>query len=81
VLTRAEALAALAENRQPRLAPAVICSPDASVRELQQLLLESPTGLVVVRETDGDGVSGVVTLHDLLRAEMALGGDVSAHAI
>lgn len=81
VLTRAEALAALAENRQPRLVPAVICSPDASVRELQQLLLESPTGLVVVRETDGDGVSGVVTLHDLLRAEMALGGDVSAHAI
>lgn len=75
VLTRAEAQAALAGRRLPRLAPAVVCPPDASVRAVQQLLLESPTGLVVVLRQPGDGgVAGVVTLHDLLRAEMALAG-------
>jgi CIC family chloride channel protein len=73
VLTRAEAEAALAQKRAPRLAPAVVCAPEARVREVQQLLLESPTGLVVVRDAGDGRVTGVVTLHDLLRAEMALG--------
>ena len=74
VLTRAEAQAALAEKRLPRLAPAVVCTSEARVREVQRLLLESPTGLVVLREADDGRVAGVVTLHDLLRAEMTLGG-------
>ncbi len=74
ILTRAEAQAALAEQRSMQLVPAVTCAPESGVREVQRLLLESPSGLVVVCERNTGAPLGVVTLHDLLRAEMALGG-------
>jgi CIC family chloride channel protein len=83
VLQRAEALSALAESRLPRLAPAVSCAPGATVGEAQRLLLESPAGLIVVRAETTGAPLGVVTLHDLLRAELALaegGSALSAHA-
>ncbi|HNQ87535.1 MAG TPA: chloride channel protein [Verrucomicrobiota bacterium] len=72
ILTRAEVRAARTEGRAPRLAPAVCCLPSSSVREVQRLLLESPAGLVVVREASDGTPVGVVTLHDLLRAEISL---------
>jgi len=72
VLTRAEAEAALAENHPLRLAQPASCTPETSVRALQQLLIESPSGMVVVCAKTGGAPVGVVTLHDLLRAEIAL---------
>lgn len=72
VLTRAEMQVALTEQRPPQLAPAVVCTPETSVRELQRLLLESPTGMVVVQQGGDGAVTGLVTLHDFLRAEMAM---------
>ena len=72
VLLRSEARAALAERRAPRLEPAVCCATGASLHEVKRLLLESRAGLVVVKATDGDRLPGVVTWHDLLRAELAL---------
>jgi chloride channel protein, CIC family len=72
VLTRVEAEAALSEKRMPELTPAVCCQPTQSVRELQQRLLESPTGLVVVQDHADNRIVGVVTWHDLLRAEMTM---------
>ncbi len=63
---------AIAENRAPRLQTMTTCHPDQSVKELGQKLIDSPTDMVVlVGETDGV-IQGIVTLHDLLRAESAL---------
>jgi len=74
VLTRSEAEAALAANRPPRLEPATACYLEQTVRELQTLLINSSTNFVVV--TNGAGqVLGVITLHDLLRAEVAKAGE------
>jgi CIC family chloride channel protein len=70
ILTRKEAEAALAEKRAPRLEPATTCLPGQTIRQLQALLIESSTGLVVLTAADGQAVLGVVTLHDLLRAEV-----------
>ena len=70
ILTRKEAGAALAEKRVPRLEPATTCPPGQTIRQLQALLIESSTGLVVLTAADGQAVLGVVTLHDLLRAEV-----------
>ena len=70
ILTRKEAGAALAEKRVPRLEPATTCLPGQTIRQLQALLIESSTGLVVLTAADGQAVLGVVTLHDLLRAEV-----------
>jgi CIC family chloride channel protein len=73
VLTRKEALAALAENRPPQLEPATTCKLDQTVRELQQLLIDSTTQFVVVLDAAG-AIFGVITLHDLLRAEVVKAG-------
>jgi len=70
ILTRKEAEAALAEKRAPRLEPATTCLPGQTIRQLQALLIESSIGLVVLTAADGQPVLGVVTLHDLLRAEV-----------
>ncbi len=76
MLTRKEAEAALAENRAPKLEPAVICRPTQSIGELQTLLIESSTLVVVLLDQAEGRVLGLVTLHDMLRAQvsMAKGG-------
>jgi chloride channel protein, CIC family len=74
VLTRPEAEAALAGNRPPRLEPATTCRADNTIRELQTLLIGSSTNFVAV--TDGGGrILGVITLHDLLRAQVEKAGE------
>ncbi len=70
ILTRKEAEAALAEKRFPRLEAATTCSPGQTIRQLQALLIESSTHLVALTDADGQTVLAVVTLHDLLRAEV-----------
>ncbi len=73
--TRREIEAALADHRPLKLEPAFSCRPVDSIRASQSSLVESPTNTVVV--TDGTGGSdgkllGIVTLHDVLRAQVAL---------
>lgn len=76
ILTRREAMAAVAANRPPALEPATICRADQTILELQKLLIDSTTQYVVVTASDGgvEGVEGVITLHDLLRAQVEMAG-------
>lgn len=71
VLTRAEAMAALRENRPPLLRPAVTCAPTERLRVIGERLVESSSGIVILQENETCPVIGLVTLHDLLRAELA----------
>lgn len=75
ILTRKEAELALAEKRSPKLEPAVTCVTAGTVRDLQSKLIESTSLIAVVVEATGNHVIGLVTLHDLLRAERAFGSD------
>jgi chloride channel protein, CIC family len=70
ILTRQEAEGALAERRPPRLETATTCLPGQTVRQLQGLLIESSIHLVVLTDGESQSVLGLVTLHDLLRAEV-----------
>ena len=72
ILTRNEALAAIAEGRNPKLEPATECYPDQNVRQLQMLLIESSSQMVVLMDSPNGKLLGVVTLHDLLRAEVSV---------
>ena len=74
ILTRAEAEAALAGNRAIRLEPATTCRAGQTIRQLQTLLIDSSTNFVVAT-SDGGEVLGVITLHDLLRAEVQKAGE------
>jgi CIC family chloride channel protein len=73
ILTRPEAEMAVTEKRRPKLKPAVVCRRDQTVRDLQRLLLESADQFVVLQDEPAGKVLGVVTLHDLLRAEVEWG--------
>lgn len=70
VLTRKEAAAALTAGRPPVLEPAVTCSPATPVRDVATKIVDSPSGLVIVVGPNG-GVNAVITMHDILRAQMS----------
>jgi len=72
VLTRNEAEAAFSEKRAVKLKPATLCLRDYNIGRLQKLLIESDTQFVVVLDQAGGKVVGLVTLHDLLRAQTAM---------
>lgn len=71
ILSRFEFEAALREGRIPKLAPAPVCDPSASLQEVQMLLIDSPTGMVIMRRPGEVTITGILTLHDLLRAQQA----------
>jgi chloride channel protein, CIC family len=71
ILERDEAEMAIRAKREPILQRAVVIEPDASLNEVQTALFESPTGLLLVRGVGPNGGFGLVTIHDLLRAQQA----------
>ena len=71
VLTREAAAQAVREKRPPALVEATVCSPELSLREVEMQLIESKTGFLLLQgKTDGPLV-GILTLHDILRAQQA----------
>ena len=72
IANRADLAASLAGNVAPRLARPVICSSDIRVREVGTLLMDSTSGMVLIRDDPAGAIKAVVTLHDLLRAQAAL---------
>lgn len=72
VLTRTEAELALAQKRTPALVAAATCARDETVAALQMRLIESETHFVLVLDRKDGDVIGLVTLHDLMRAESAM---------
>lgn len=71
LLTREEAKRAIREKRPPELVAATICRPDLSLREVEMQLIESPTGFLLLQEQPGGPLVGILTLHDVLRAQQA----------
>ena len=61
------------ENRAPKLEQATTCLREQTIRDLQHLLIKSTSHFVVVLDRPDGKVIGLVTLHDLLRAEVEKG--------
>lgn len=72
VLRREEAEKSLAESRTPGLEEVVPCRANQTIRDLQSSLILSSANMVVLQEGEEGKVIGLVTLHDLLRAQVAL---------
>ena len=75
VITRREALAAGNSAREPVLESAVSCLTTTPVREVADQIVNSPSGLIIVTDKSGGNVIGVITTHDLLRAQKAFARD------
>lgn len=69
-LARAEALSALEAGRSPVLEKVVTCRRSFTISEVSCLLIEAPGGFAVLEA--GDKPAGIITLHDLLRAQETL---------
>ena len=71
VLTREEATRAIREKRPPALVEATICRPELSLRDVETQLIESKTGFLLLQEQPDGPLVGILTLHDILRAQQA----------
>ena len=72
VATRVEIEAALAEHRPFKLHVAVTCRPGQFIRESQAQLIQSSTGTLAITDDSKTKLLGIATLHDLLRAQLAV---------
>jgi CIC family chloride channel protein len=75
ILSRKEVESAISQNRAPKLDAAVTCLSNQNIRGLQSLLIESSVLMVVLLDEPKGRVIGLVTLHDLLRAEVSAAKD------
>ena len=73
MLSRDEAVLALTQRRPPKLFPAKTCSSIQTIREIALLLIDAPAHVLVVLDQAEGKVVALLTLHDLLRAEIAYG--------
>ncbi len=72
IVMREDMKAAISTDSTPRITAPVECPPSLSVREVGARLMESASGIVLVRDESTGEITSVVTLHDLLRAQAAL---------
>ncbi len=72
IAVRAEMRQAVAAGRAPEVRPAVTCVLENTVREVGDKFLEAPVHMLVVIDEIDRGVRGIVTLHDLIRAQAAV---------
>ncbi len=72
MVRRSEIEVAIKEQRSLILEPASSCQPGDSIHETQKLLIESTTGTVIITDPSGEKLLAMVTLHDLLRAQVAM---------
>ncbi len=72
IVTREELQKLVKTGQPPHVETAVTCHPDQIIRELADKLILSPSGIIAVVEEDGRKVLGILTLHDLLRAQAAV---------
>lgn len=73
VVSRASIERALLTNTAPEVDEAPLAGPEETIRGIQTRIIESRTGMVLLCD-DQQSLIGLVTLHDLLRAQIALGG-------
>jgi CIC family chloride channel protein len=72
VVTRSEIEAALQQKRPFVIEPVTICHNEETLRNIENKFIQSPTGMVIVVNKDDSSMIGLITLHDLLRAQAAI---------
>jgi chloride channel protein, CIC family len=72
LVTRDELERAIETKREPRIEPAITCHPNQTIGELADDFIQSPLSVLVVVSEDEGRIVGVLTLHDLLRAQASV---------
>ncbi len=74
VVTRQQILEAVLRKDPPEIRNVVTCYPDQSVREVGEKFIASPVNVLVVIDRESGAIRGIITLHDLIRAQAAVQG-------
>ncbi len=72
LVARREVEAALCEGRSLRVDSVITCHPGDIIRDMQHRFIEASTGFIVLSDSLDRRVLGVVTLHDVLRAQLSM---------
>lgn len=72
LLTRESIELALSSGGQPQIAEVCITGIDSTVKEAADRFMHSPHGFLVITDSTETTLAGVLTLHDLLRAQAAI---------
>ncbi len=72
VVTREALQKALQDGAPPGVLKAAFCHPEHTVRDIGKKFLESSAWVLVVVDRQTKAVRGIVTLHDLIRAQAAI---------
>jgi CBS domain-containing protein len=70
-LIRTEWLSVTPKQKWPPIHTVPICHREATIRNAQQLLIDSEVGMILIAEEAEGKLIGMLTLHDLLRAQEA----------
>jgi CIC family chloride channel protein len=69
IVTREDIERALLAGALPEIQPAITCFPDQPVREIGDKFIAAPVSALMVVNRDSGAVIGIITLHDLIRAQ------------
>jgi CIC family chloride channel protein len=72
IARRSEIEAAIAAHQPVKLEPVPTARPGDTIRDSQAGLIESTTETLLLTDKPGGKVLGIVTLHDILRAQVAM---------
>ena len=72
IITREAIDKALKEQNQPPIEDAVTCRIDQTVHVVADAFIASPSGVIVLTDPATKTLAGIITLHDLLRAQASI---------
>lgn len=72
ILVRQEILESLLGKEPPEVHNVVTCSPEQTVREVGDKFIQSSINVLVVVSREGGAIQGIITLHDLIRAQASV---------
>jgi CIC family chloride channel protein len=72
IVTRQQMQQAVLSHGVPEIHKAAFCFPEQTVRDIGKKFLESSAYVLVVQERDTRAIRGIITLHDLIRAQAAI---------
>jgi len=70
VITREHMQRVIEKSEEPIIDAVATCRRDDTIRDVQSKIIESPTNMVVIIGGEDNHVIGIMTLHDILRAEI-----------
>lgn len=72
IVTRQQMQQAVLDHGVPEIYKAALCYPEQTVREIGSQFLESSAYVLVVVDRETKAIRGIITLHDLIRAQAAI---------